>query len=941
MTNFESNNKLSKFINIDAVDKVFTPLARGCKNAIVSKWQTSTKTRSADFCYGRNAGLLCGKVNDLVVFDVDVKRGTHAEAERFITEYNLMDVCKYIIKTPSGGWHFFFKYTEEIVKKIQPTLYDKQFLDILTNCNYVVSEHSVMYDGSEYKAIKGNINKIDKIPNELIELYKKLSKDDKKKVDKIKKKRQEFNNSYIDLELSDEDRKKLESALFKELMIANNYNFGDYWFPYTVILKRYGLKKLWKKWSNTMWENSKMRHGCHPAFKEEENETIWKNINLGLKSLDGWNLGTIQYHHNIKYPKDPIYFDAICYKKITNKPQKTIEINRPYILKEMGKMPKDIMKAIDENRVTIVRSLTGSGKTTFFKQYIDTIKDSKCVSISSRVSLTIDQYKRFSNNSPHHWTNYTENDIHNASHLVTTIDSLIKFEDDDLTGRIVYLDEVSAIQQYLNAGHIKEQRKMVEKFFYTLRNAEKIICTDNDVTDACFYMFDMLMLDYVFVENNYKKEQTTVAYEMPNYDVFVEKMRELVKNNKKFVFASDNKKECETIYGLLVGACKISKSDVLLITQDETKKNDTLLDTDTWANKYIIYSPSIIYGVDFVTSEKYNVFVYISGVSIGPVQIGQQIFRCRNIEDIYLFYASDSKRTPMFYSVEDAIDYNADLKPYISEYLSDYSKIFEEKNDEITDSDIFSYIYSYYMTQSEITKGDPKRYIKETIEDKGINYVLVQGDEKKKRVKNTEVVQGLARISNEEEYEQSKKTILESGTIDFDEVDEKNTIIERLKLLNIISESNKENNEWMLNFVDEFIKDDYKYANLNNALNGVDVLKNPEKIIKRANKTKKEYETFINTGLGKLMLLCKLRDEKTSKDELKNVKIQLSKTTGLKMTDDNDQNTYKIFKHLKIPYMEYKRVRKGGEKVTVYMCNEELFKKYEDIKAIQEINRKK
>ncbi len=53
--------------------------------------------------------------------------------------------------------------------------------------------------------------------------------------------------------------------------------------------------------------------------------------------------------------------------------------------------------------------------------------------------------------------------------------------------------------------------------------------------------------------------------------------------------------------------------------------------SETFKNKFVFYSPSIITGVDFSIDQAQDVFLYIKGQSIDAQASYQQATRCRNI----------------------------------------------------------------------------------------------------------------------------------------------------------------------------------------------------------------------------------------------------------------------------------------------------------------------
>jgi hypothetical protein len=112
---------------------VVLPLEENGKKPLIDKWQILQKSPLTSFKNGCNYGLLCGKINDFIVVDVDIKDGKKEIAEKFMETYKLHDVCKYVVKTTSGGFHFYFKYDDRISGSCKPKFDGVSCIDIQSN----------------------------------------------------------------------------------------------------------------------------------------------------------------------------------------------------------------------------------------------------------------------------------------------------------------------------------------------------------------------------------------------------------------------------------------------------------------------------------------------------------------------------------------------------------------------------------------------------------------------------------------------------------------------------------------------------------------------------------------------------------------------------------------------------------------------------------------
>ena len=111
-----------------------------------------------DMKYGYNVGVATGRVNNLIVLDIDIKDEGELEFNKYISQYGDIDTIK--ILTPSGGYHYYFKYA--IDNKDDQYLIDNCLLtkckyrgkgiDIRSNGGYVVAPPSTI-NNIEYKLV--------------------------------------------------------------------------------------------------------------------------------------------------------------------------------------------------------------------------------------------------------------------------------------------------------------------------------------------------------------------------------------------------------------------------------------------------------------------------------------------------------------------------------------------------------------------------------------------------------------------------------------------------------------------------------------------------------------------------------------------------------------------------------------------------------------------
>ena len=120
--------------------------------------------------------------------------------------------------------------------------------------------------------------------------------------------------------------------------------------------------------------------------------------------------------------------------------------------------------------------------------------------------------------------------------------------------------------------------------------------------------------------------------------------------------------------------------------------------SETFKNKFVFYSPSIITAVDFSVFEKQNVFIYIKGNTIDALASFQQATRCRNIN--ILFYHCQEKFKASKYS--NLVQLENSYISYVnaSEQLREVCEVLDE---ETTDLTINENTFSIFIAIMSIT----------------------------------------------------------------------------------------------------------------------------------------------------------------------------------------------------------------------------------------------
>lgn len=132
---------------------------------------------------GGNVGVLTGSANGIAVIDIDNHNGVDGlgNLKEFLDTYDIELPKTMVVKTPSGGYHYYFKLDEKY-NDTQFIQNHKQLegVDFQTHGRYVVAPPSKI-DGNEYEHVR--ILKLAELPDKWLEMFtdKSITKKNKKR----------------------------------------------------------------------------------------------------------------------------------------------------------------------------------------------------------------------------------------------------------------------------------------------------------------------------------------------------------------------------------------------------------------------------------------------------------------------------------------------------------------------------------------------------------------------------------------------------------------------------------------------------------------------------------------------------------------------------------------------------------------------------------------
>ena len=621
-----------------------------------------------------NYGIPAGR-NGLFIVDVDIYKMEEEKEKKNIWLENFSNALEsfdtFTVKTTSGGYHFYFQLTDNIKhfysKNDSINHIDIRGLSKIQNKNegYVVAPNMKAYNKENklcsYDIVKQTtikeapkdlikfletylypeINgKKTKIQNQKIKKQKILEKKGKK-VEDLYQKINKQNHSHIieDLNMTEDI---MRDNVLSELPRPYLKGYAKF-LLFTTAMKFYNYETLW----NNFCKNDKSN------YNYQNNKEIWNSIKLNELQFNGKN---IVYHllnesqYTTYYMKKPTLKNEQAPNKVICQSSLIRRLNKD----EVSYHKEDFEELFNEKHI-IIKSPMNTGKTYSISQlmlynYQDIPEEDRpyLLSIVSRQSLAKDHKRAFEEkglpciNYLDCKTEENKKDycLWKSNNVIISIDSLMLANQwiTDFSNRIVFIDEFFSVIKHVMMSKTIKNRVSILFFLQKLfRDAKKIICVDADIADRCldFVKWCNNNKEITYIQNTYKPmdNRNIEATEILSMEVLYNK----IVREEKYLVACDSKTEVDILYTRLK---EEGHNDVVKITSED-KINGGLDDY-----KRVIFSPSIVYGVD--SQMERPIYSIYKEHTITPLEMRQQIGRCRNPTHIYFIFIGKKKHIDNF-----------------------------------------------------------------------------------------------------------------------------------------------------------------------------------------------------------------------------------------------------------------------------------------------------
>jgi len=674
-----------------------------------------------------------------------------------------------------------------------------------------------------------------------------------------------------------------EDEILKLLQLLPECYLNDYskWIIITNICK--GLKCFngWDSWSYTSQNYNKIN-----------NLKIWrtiKNVKYDINYIV--HIINTETDNQVEFFKSFKRFDALT------KDFNPIHKNNKYVSEILS------YTEFRENKTIIIKSCTGTGKTTamakYCKSYISESENDyiKILSLSDKITLGNQHAETFSKYNIN-LLNYKDGFIKNQ-HFSICINSLLQLEhlsNYELKNYVIFIDEINSFLNFTHNKTITQIKRIYTVLLRIIKNCNKLILADNVICDNVFeFIKNRFNGDNLFIINDFQKFEDVEAVHVKNENNFYELIQNHINQNKPFLFGCDS---CATIeqyyYKAISNFTKEEINDKFILITANSKFNIGNA-SETFKNKFVFFSPSIITAIDFSILECQDVFIYIRGNTIDALASFQQATRCRNIDKLF-YYCNQNTKVPKFDSLEQLTE---QYKNYIntSEQLREVCQELDEVTTELNiNENTFFNLFCYNEYNADIFKTSRLYHFQNIL--KLAKFKLVSLDDNNDKLDNV----------LKQDMKNKKLEINEVLFNDFLETENKDVI--KFEVLNErISFLNLPNDKIIISKYQVLLSDEYK---MDDHLNVIRFLKTDEYINAKLDKFKSESfgVKIIESPYFKINLVRQLE----KRFNIKPLEINYIQANKIDITNDLWDLIKKVFRCTKdkpVTMIEFKPVYIG------------------------------
>ena len=428
-----------------------------------------------------NIGLPTGTINNIIVLDIDVKDNGLSEWNNYLKTH--VEPQTITVKTPSGGYHYYFNLKGK--KESDNYLIDNYLktkskfrnygLDIRANGGYVVFPPSQI-NNKAYEFVR-NFDEYEHMdmPTDLI--YWLLE-------DTLTDKQPDINQPNVKAITQPNIKHTIKANLIYNITddqivqllgkLDKSYvNSYSKWLIITTILKSLNKFDIWNNWS-----------------KKGNNYDVNKNIIIWNNNKGNININYLIHllNDNNETKLDLIQFYKPYEPLTQNIEFEQLEFNNRYVSNGFT------YEHLINNNTIIIKSCTGSGKTTAIAKHIETYlcnsysDNNKIISIVSKISLAQQHIKSFDDNNIKIISYDNDNKNLSKDNITICINSLLmyqKYEPSFFNNKIVFIDEINSFIESLTHNETLDKNiKIIYQILIKIvKNCHKLIVCDALISD--------------------------------------------------------------------------------------------------------------------------------------------------------------------------------------------------------------------------------------------------------------------------------------------------------------------------------------------------------------------------------------------------------------------------------------------------------------------------
>ena len=501
-----------------------------------------------------NVGILTGAINNIFVLDIDNKDdGLKTWNEYLATSgMNINTVC---VKTPSGGFHYYFKYSTKDKKNnylierylLNKTKYRGVGIDIRSNGGYVVGPPSQI-NGVGYEFVQSfDEVAVMEMPQNLIYWLMATYEPTVAQPSKVASHQvvaKPAKKQTVPKPVDDETKEPIKTKyvydvtdaqiveMLSELPKTYLDNYSN-WLLITTVMKNLDKYDIWKTWSK---QSKNYNYKNNKALWLSNKGGIDINFIVHVLSEAGIKMKKISKHK----PYQPLTKDIKC---------KKVEMNEPFVYDVNCENNQFKYKHFKRYDTCIIKSVTGTGKTTavskHMQQYMTKHLDKKLLSITARQSLSAQHVLSFKDIGMKSFLD-KEVVLEDATAVTICINSLQKLKDIDISEYVVYIDEVASFLELSHNETLDSNLKSIYSLMvHFIKHAHKVIVSDALITDAVFQFLKNRDVDkMLYIENSFMKYEGVPATRLRNENVLNSMLLKKCDDKEPFLFGCDS---CEVV----------------------------------------------------------------------------------------------------------------------------------------------------------------------------------------------------------------------------------------------------------------------------------------------------------------------------------------------------------------------------------------------------------